>query len=95
MTQQQETLIRPPNTPGAQEAEGGIQQLTPTPENNTQGLGEQMKTGNEVTQRCRKIHFSPSPKCQFSERHEKQYHTHGLQRCTCCQTSRQGCRGYG
>ena len=29
------------NTPGAQEAEDDIQQLTPTPENNTQGLGEQ------------------------------------------------------
>ena len=29
----------PPNAPGAQEAEGDIQQLTPTPENNTQGLG--------------------------------------------------------
>ena len=28
----------PPNTPDAQEAEGDIQQLTPTPENNTQGL---------------------------------------------------------
>ena len=32
----------PPNTPGTQEAEGDIQQLTPTPKNNTQGLGEQM-----------------------------------------------------
>ena len=28
------------NTPGAQEAEDDIQQQTPTPENNTQGLGE-------------------------------------------------------
>ena len=31
-----------PNTPGAREAEDDIQQLAPTPENNTQGLGEQM-----------------------------------------------------
>ena len=30
----------PPNTPGAQEAKGDIQQLTPTTENNTQGLGD-------------------------------------------------------
>ena len=28
----------PPNTPGAREAEDDIQQQTPTPENNTQGL---------------------------------------------------------
>ena len=34
----------PLNTPGAQEAEGDIQQLTPTPTNNTQGLGEQIAT---------------------------------------------------
>ena len=32
----------PPNTPGAREAEDDIQQQTHTPENNTQGLGEQM-----------------------------------------------------
>ena len=30
----------PPNTPGAQEAEDDIQQKTPTPENNTEGLGD-------------------------------------------------------
>ena len=53
MTQRQETLIMswPPNTPGAQEAEDDIQQQTPTPENPTQGLGEQMHSGNEATQR--------------------------------------------
>ena len=28
----------PPNTPGPHEAEGDIQQLTPMPENNTEGL---------------------------------------------------------
>ena len=37
------------STPGAQEAEGDIQQLTPTPENNTQGFGEQNQNSNEVT----------------------------------------------
>ena len=47
----------PPNTPGPQEAEGDIQQQTPTPENNTQGLGEQMQNSNEVTQRCPQISF--------------------------------------
>ena len=56
MTQRQETLIRekpwPPNTPGAREAEDVIQQQTPTQENNTQGLGEQMHSSNEATQRC-------------------------------------------
>ena len=56
MTQRQETLIREkpwqPNTPGAREAEGDIQQQTPTQENNTQGLGEQMHSSNEATQMC-------------------------------------------
>ena len=42
----------PPNTPGTQETEGDIQQLTPRPENNTQGLGEQMQDIKEVTLRC-------------------------------------------
>ena len=46
MTQQQESLIWvkawPPNAPGARVTEDNIQQQTPTPENNTQGLGEQM-----------------------------------------------------
>ena len=53
MTQRQETLIMswPLNTPGAQEAEDDIQQQTPTPENITQGLGEQMHSSNETTQR--------------------------------------------
>ena len=36
-----------PNTPGTREAEGDIQQLTPTPENNTQGLREQIRYSNE------------------------------------------------
>ena len=42
----------PPNTPEAQEAEGNIQQLTPIPENNVQGIGEQMQISNKVTQSC-------------------------------------------
>ena len=33
----------PPNTPGALEAEGDTQQLTPTTEKNAQGLEEQIK----------------------------------------------------
>ena len=44
----------PPNTPGAREAEGDIQQLTPTLDNNQYSwikLGEQMQNTNEVTQR--------------------------------------------
>ena len=34
----------PLNTPGAREAEGDIQQLTPTPENSTKWLGGQMNS---------------------------------------------------
>ena len=45
---------------GAQEAEGNIQQLTPTPENNTQGFEEHMQNRNEVTQRCSQIYVSPT-----------------------------------
>ena len=68
-----------PNTPGAREAEGDIQQLmTLTPENNTNGLGEEMHNSNEVT--CPQRHASPTSKYQLSERHEKQYHAHGLRR---------------
>ena len=37
----------PPNTPGAREAEDDIQQLIPTPENNAQGLEDQMDNSNE------------------------------------------------
>ena len=47
----------PPNTPGAREAEDDIQQHTPTPENNTQRLGEQMHCSNEATQRCSQRHL--------------------------------------
>ena len=39
----------PPNTPGAWEAEDDIHQQTPTPENNTQVLEEQMHSSNEAT----------------------------------------------
>ena len=56
MTPGQETLKRaktwPPNTAGARGAEDDMQQQTPTPENNTQGLGEQMHSSNEATQLC-------------------------------------------
>ena len=48
---------QPPDTPSAQEAERDIQQLTPTPENNTHGLAEQMQNCNEVTQRCPQIYI--------------------------------------
>ena len=60
MTQLQETYRDkswPPNTPGSQKAEGDIQHLTLTPENNTRGLGEQMQISDEVTQRCPQIPF--------------------------------------
>ena len=62
VTQRQETLIRscPPNTPGAQEAEDDIQQQTNTPENLTQGLGGQMPSSNEATQRCPERQTSPT-----------------------------------
>ena len=70
----------PLNTPGAREAEDGIQQQIPTPENNTQGLGEQMHSRNEATQRCPQRHASPTSKYQFFERHGRQYPAHGLQR---------------
>ena len=77
----------PPITPRAQEAEGDIQQLTPTPESDTQRLGEQMQySGNEVTQRCPQMYVSPTSKYQFSERHVIQYHTHGLRMWACCQS---------
>ena len=57
----------PPNTPGAQEAQGHIQQLTPTPENNTRGLGEQMQNSKEVSQTCPRTHVSPTSKYKFPE----------------------------
>ena len=70
----------PTNTPGAQEVEDDFQQLTPTPENNTQGLGDQMQNSNEVsTEVSTNIRFT-NLKIQFAERHWKQYHAHGLRR---------------
>ena len=48
----------PLNTPGTQEAEGSIQQLTATLENNTQGLGEHMQNSNEITQKCPQMYVS-------------------------------------
>ena len=59
----------PLNTPGARESEDDIQQLTPTPENNTQGLGEEMHSSYEATQRCPQGHASPTSKYHFFERH--------------------------
>ena len=52
----------PPNSSGAQETEYDIQQLIPTMENNTVGLGEQIQNSNEVTQRCPQIYISPTSK---------------------------------
>ena len=52
----------PQNTPGAREAEDDIQQQTPTPENNTQGLEEQMYINNEPAQRCPRRQASPTSK---------------------------------
>ena len=40
-----------------------------------------------------KTHFTHL-KIQILERHEKQYHTHGLRSWACCQTSRQECEGW-
>ena len=61
----------PPNSPGAREAENDIQHRTPTLENNTQGLGKQMHSSNDATQRCPQRHASPTSKYQFFERHER------------------------
>ena len=47
----------PPNTPGAQEAEDDIQQQTPTPKNNTHGLGDQIHSSNEVTKVHNEVHI--------------------------------------
>ena len=53
MTQRQENSDRgktwPSTTPGARQAEGDIQLLTPTSESNTQGLREQLHNRYEVT----------------------------------------------
>ena len=53
MTQRHETQIgtKPGHLIHMALAEGDIQQLTSTPENNTQRLGEQMHNSNEVTHR--------------------------------------------
>ena len=53
-----QSKAKPPNTPGAREAEDGIQQQTATPENNIEGLGELMQSRNETTQRCPQRHAS-------------------------------------
>ena len=50
----------PTNTLGAREAEDDIKQQTPKPENNIQGLGEQMHSSNEATQRCPQTQAAPT-----------------------------------
>ena len=81
------------NTPGAREAEDDIQQLTHTPENNTQRLAEQIYRSNEGAQRYQQRHASPTSKYKLFEWHGRLYHAHDLRRWACCQTSRQECRG--
>ena len=46
----------PLTKPCAREAEDGIQQLSSTQENKTQGFGEQMYNSNEVTQNKDMLH---------------------------------------
>ena len=58
-------------TPGARVAEDDIQLQTTTAENNIQGLGEQMHSSNEATQRCPQRHASPNSKYKLFERHER------------------------
>ena len=65
---------RSPKTPAARLAEDVIQQQTPTPENTTQGLGEQMHSSNEATQRCPQSQASPITKYQYFERLERPTH---------------------
>ena len=53
--------------PQLEYVELSVQQLeyveqTPTPEKNTQGLGEQMQNSNEVTQWCPQIYVSLTSK---------------------------------
>ena len=84
----------PPNTPGAREAKGDIQQLTPIPKNNTQGFWEQMHNSND---RSNTKVSTNEPLINLNipilwEMLEK-YHKHGLRIRPSCQTSRQGCRG--
>ena len=73
------------------EAEGDIQQLTPAPESNTQGLGEHMCYCDEITHRCPQICVSTNSKVQFSERHEKQYHAQVFEGEL---AEKRGCRGW-
>ena len=78
-TQWRETLIKvnswPPNAPGTQEAKGDSQQLTPTPVNNTRGLGEQIHNCNKVTQRFKqnKLHQAQN-KCWLRDASDNAMH---------------------
>ena len=58
MTRKDQGKSWPPNTPGAQAAEDDIQQQTPTPEKNAQGLGEQLHSSNKATLKCPQRHAS-------------------------------------
>ena len=61
-----QSKVWPLNTPGSTH----IEEHTPTPENNTQGLGEQMHSSNKVTQRCPQTLASPTSKYQFFQTRE-------------------------
>ena len=86
MIQRQESLIiqKPGHLcylPGAREhRRSGVRQQTPTPENNTQGLGEQMQSSIEATQRCPQRYASLTSKYQFFQRHVRQYRALGIRR---------------
>ena len=66
----------PLNTPGDQEAEDDIQQLTLTPESNTQELREQMQNSKEATQRCQRYTFHQSQNTNYSLTHTGNNTTH-------------------
>ena len=66
----------PPDTPGALEAEDDIQQQTPTPENNTRGLGENKFI--VTTKQDRSVH-----KDTF---HQPQNILYTIQQCECNQS---------
>ena len=77
MTQRQESLIRAKNGHRIYTWHSSSwrwhSSADPTPENNTRGLGEQMHSSNEATQRCPQRHASPTSIYQFFERQKRQY----------------------
>ena len=79
---------RPPNTPDAQEAEDGIQKQIVTPETNTQGLGEQIRSSIEQHKGVHRDTLDqPQNTNSLIDTGDKA--TRGLQR-SCCQSSFQG-----